>query len=142
MFFLILGLQTALFSYQSLRTKSKRQSQWEKLFQTLMQHLSICSFSSNDQISLRHHVCTEIDQRSWQIFNHLIASGAKLLVSHDFKGGYLHEEVTNSQSSKELSCQFVPVLSNGEGLNSIWASLNFWSHSEIYIRSYIRDIYI
>ena len=95
-----------------------------------MQHLSVCSFSSNDQSSLRRHVCREIDQQSWQIFNHLIASGAKLLASHDFKGGCLHEEVTNSQSSKKQSCQFVHILSNGEGLNSIWASLNFWSHCE------------
>ena len=97
-----------------------------------MQHLSVCSFGSNHQISLRRHVCTEIDQRSWQIFNHLIASGAKLLDFHGFKGAYLHEEVTNSRSSKELSCQFVPVLSNGEGLKLIWALLEFWRHCEIW----------
>ena len=51
-----------------------------------------------------------------------------------FKGRYLHEGVSNLRSSKELTCQFVSVLSNGEGLSAIWASLNFWLHYEIWWR--------
>ena len=47
-----------------------------------------------------------------------------------FKGRYLHEGVSNLRTSKELTCQFVSVLSNGEGLSAIWASLNFWLHYE------------
>ena len=69
--------------------------------------------------------CGKIDQRSWQIFNNLFASGGKLLDFHDFKGGYLYEEVTNLHSSKETTYQSMTALSNGEGLNKIGASLNF-----------------
>ena len=50
------------------------------------------------------------------------------MANTNFKGRYLHEGVSNLRSSKELTCQFVSVLSNGEGLSAIWASLNFWLH--------------
>jgi len=53
------------------------------------------------------------------------------MANTNFKGRYLHEGVSNLRSSKELTCQFVSVLSNGEGLSAIWASLNFWLHYEI-----------
>ena len=38
--------------------------------------------------------------------------------SMTFKGARLREEVANSPYSKELSLQFAPALSRGEGLNS------------------------
>ena len=76
LFFLRLGLQTALFSYQSLKTKGKRQSQWEKLFCVLFYYLSVCSFSSNDQIPLRCPVCGEIDLWSLHFFLHFVANNA------------------------------------------------------------------
>ena len=38
--------------------------------------------------------------------------------------------MSNLRSYKELTYQFVSVLSNGEGLSAIWASLNFWFHVE------------
>ena len=47
------------------------------------------------------------------------------MANANFRGRYLHEGVSNLQSSKESTCQFVSVLLNGEGLSAIWASLNF-----------------
>ena len=58
-------------------------------------------------------------------------NSATSMANTGFKGRYLHEGVSNLRSSKELTCQFVSVLSNGEGLSAIWASLNFWLHYEI-----------
>ena len=52
------------------------------------------------------------------------------MANANFRGRYLHEGESNLHSSKELICQFVSVLSNGEGLSAIWASLNFWFHVE------------
>ena len=50
---------------------------------------------------------------------------ASSMANASFRGRYLHEGVSNLQSSKESSCQFVSVLLNGEGLSAFWASLNF-----------------
>ena len=47
------------------------------------------------------------------------------MANANFRGRYLHEGVSNLRSFKESTCQFVSVLSNGEGLSAIWASLNF-----------------
>ena len=47
------------------------------------------------------------------------------MANANFRGRYLHEGVSNLQSSKEFTGQFVSVLSNGEDLSVIQASLNF-----------------
>jgi len=52
------------------------------------------------------------------------------MANENYRGRCLHEGVSNLRSSKELTCQFVFALSNGEGLSAIWASLNFWFHVE------------
>ena len=56
---------------------------------------------------------------------------ASSMANANFRGRYLHEGASNLRSSKEFTGQFVSVLSNGEGLSAIWASLNFWSHCEL-----------
>ncbi len=65
-------------------------------------------------------VCTSsfISSPTSQILSNSMANA-------NFRGRYLHEGVSNFSSSKEFTGQFVSVLSNGEGLSAIWASLNF-----------------